>query len=434
MILLKRALTQWSITTKLAVLFFLFGFTPMAIVGWIAYNASVKIEDTVGTRFQYVAETIADKIDRNLFERYGDVQAFGLNQVLDQKAVWYRTEVPANPIIQAINQYVDTYDLYSLSMLVDLEGRVIAVNSADADGKPIHSQDLYKKNYREAPWFRALQARQFTTTMPFSSAGNTSATGTFIEDVHIDPDVKAAYPGDDGLTLGFSAPVYRGGEVVAYWTNRAKFAVVEDIIKSASHELKAAGLADVEFTLLDKDGKVLVDYDPATTGTDQVRHDFTVLMALNLSERGVTAAKAAVAGKTGYENARHARKGILQAVGYTHLKGALGYPGMNWSVLVRVNHDHAAADAQAINRNVLITMGVCLAFILPIGMVVGRIGAGGIRQVSDAAAKLAAGALDTRVAVRSADEIGQLGQAFNDMGEKLQANVTKEREQAAKME
>ena len=81
----KHSSTQWGITAKLTTLFALFGFVPMAIVGLIAYNASLTIEGSIGTRFQSVAEGVADTIDRNLFERYGDVQAFGMNS--DRKSV-----------------------------------------------------------------------------------------------------------------------------------------------------------------------------------------------------------------------------------------------------------------------------------------------------------------------------------------------------------
>jgi methyl-accepting chemotaxis protein len=326
---------------------------------------------------------------------------------------------------------VDTYDLYSLSILVDLDGRVIAVNSRDADGKPIHTQDLYGKNYRETSWFRALKAEQFTTTMPFSAPENMAATGTYIEDLHVDPDVKAAYPGDDGLTLGFSAPVYRDGKVVAYWSNRAKFSLVEDMLRTTQQMMKSAGFLSSAVILLDRDGKILVDYDPADMGTDQIRHDFTDLMTANLVDRGITAAQKAVAGKAGFAIDPHRRTGVPQMIGYTHLKGALGYPGMNWSVLIAVNHAQATADAQAINRNVLIAIMVCLVIILLIGILIGRIGVRGIGRVSEGAAKLAGGALDTRVLVTTKDEIGAMAQAFNEMGEKLQANVTKEREQAA---
>jgi len=434
MTFIKHAFTHWGITAKLTTLFVLFGFVPMMVVGLIAHNASLTIEGSVGTRFQSVAEGVADKIDRNLFERYGDVQAFGFNRVLDQKAAWYLSGAEDNPIRQVIDQYVDTYDLYSLSILVDLEGRVIAVNSKDGDGKPIQSHDLYKKNYGETSWFRALKAQQFTTTMPFSAPGNTAATGTYIEDLHIDPDVKAAYPGDDGLTLGFSAPVYRDGKVVAYWSNRAKFSVVEDILRATQQIMKGAGFFNSAVILLDKDGKILADYDPSDAGTEQFRHDFTTLMTDNLADRGSAAAKGAVDGKTGFANDPHHRTGVLQTIGYTHLKGALGYPGMNWSVLIAVDHALAAADARAINKEVLIALIVCVVIILLIGIGIGRIGVRGISQVSEAALKLAGGALDTRVPVTTTDEIGVLAQAFNEMGGQLQAKVTKEQEQTAKME
>ena len=433
MTFVKKAFAQWGITAKLTTLFVLFGCLPMAIVGLIAYNAGLTIEESVGTRFQAMSEGVADKIDRNLFERYGDVQAFGFNRVLDQKASWYRTGAESNPIIQVIDQYVDTYDLYSLSILVDLEGRVIAVNSKDADGKPIHTQDLYGKNYRETSWFRALKGQQFTTSMPFAAPGNTVATGTYIEDLHVDPDVKAAYPGDDGLTLGFSAPVYRDGKVVAYWTNRAKFSLVEDMLRVTQQVMKKSGFLNSSVILLDMDGKILAEYDPASAGTDQFRHDFTALMTTNLADRGLMAAKGAVAGNPGFTIESHHRTGVPQVIGYTHLKGALGYPGMNWSVLVVVNHADATADARAINRNVLIAGIVCLVIILPLGIIIGRIGVQGIGRASKAAAKLAGGALDTRLPVTSTDEIGVLAQSFNEMGAQLQAKMTKERDQAAKM-
>ena len=235
--------------------------------------------------------------------------------------------------------------------------------------------------------------------MPFAAPGNTVATGTYIEDLHVDPDVKTAYPGDDGLTLGFSAPVYRDGKVVAYWSNRAKFSLVEDILRVTQQVMKKSGFHNSGVILLDKDGKILAEYDPASAGTDQFRHDFATLMTANLADRGLMAAKGAVAGNPGFTIEPHHRTGVPQVIGYTHLKGALGYPGMNWSVLVVVNHAEATADARAINQNVLIAILVCLMIILAIGIFIGRIGAKGIVRVSQAVSKLAGGALDTRVPV-----------------------------------
>ncbi len=423
---LIRTFGDMSLTTKLTALLCLFGFIPMAGIGTIAFNASRQLESSVGTRFQTVALNVADKIDRNLFERYGDVQAFGLNRVVQNRRSWYRSSEEANEIVQVMNRYVDTYDIYYLTMMVDLDGKVIAVNSRDADGKAIRSAGLYEKNYRDAPWFRALAANTFTTAMPFTAPENKSATGTFIEDLHVDADVKTAYPGDDGLALGFSAPVYQDGKVIAYWTNRAKFSLVEDIVKATYAELKAAGYPGAELTLLDATGRVIVDYDPSTNGTERVMHNFTVLMTLNLADAGIAEAKAAVAGQTGYGVSVHARKRVEQMAGYTHLRGAMGYPGMNWSVLVRVPGDQALADAFAVTRNVMIGMLAALVCILPVGLLVGRAGARSIARISDAARRMAQGDLSSRVSVDSCDEIGELGRSFNHMAQEIQGAAAKQ--------
>ncbi|RMH36142.1 MAG: HAMP domain-containing protein [Nitrospirae bacterium] len=428
----KLKFNQWGITAKLVMLFVVFGLMPMAVVGWIAIMASHDMEEGVGQKFQIAATEIADKIDRNLFERYGDVQAFGYNDVLHRVTHWY-DPTEANAISQVMNKYVAAYGIYDLTLFVDTRGDVIAVNTRNANGQPINYRFLYEKNYADAPWFKALAEGRYTTRQPFTAPGNDVSTGTFIEDVHIDPDVKKAL-GNDGLVLGFSAPVYDDtGTVVGYWSNRANFSLVEDIFREAYHALKLSGFAGAELTLLDGDGRVIIDYDPVRVGTEDVVRNFDVLMKLNLVEKGVEAAKAAVAGQTGYMNAFHARKKIMQASGFTHLKGALGYPGMNWAVLVRVPEDQAMAEAWAIQRKVMMAGLVCLGLIVPLGWYVGRTGARRVKAVQEAADKMAAGEYGTRVDVKSRDEIGQLGQAFNRMAEEIQQSIAKQEENARQM-
>ena len=408
-----------GLTKKLAGFFLAFGVIPMVLIGVIAYQAMSHIEEGEAIRFQNMAENIADKIDRNLFERYGDVQAFGLNRALLNRAAWYKVGEDANEIVRAMNQYVDMYDIYSLTILVDLKGKVIAVNSRGPDVKAINSASLYQKNYRNAPWFQALAAKQFTTHMPFTAPGNDVSTGTFIEDVSIDGDVKTAYPGDSGLTLGFSAPVYDNGRVVAYWSNRTKFSLVERIFQEAYIGLEKGGYATGELTLLDNKGRVLVDYDPGRTGTKEIVHDFNVLLRLNLAEKGVVAAQEAIAGKTGYSTALHARKQILQESGYTHLKGALGYPGMNWAVLARVSRREAAAEIISIQHKMLFTVGISLVAILGLGTFIGRRFATPIVQMVEVANQIASGDLSQTITHQSQDEIGTLAQALNNMSTNL---------------
>jgi hypothetical protein len=365
---------KWSMTRQTVLILMVFGMIPMAIMAGVMYRSTRITEAKAAQRYQNTAENIADKIDRNLFERYGDVQAIGLNRVVRDRSQWYKRTEETSDIVRAMNQFVDTYDLYYLAIFVDTTGRVIAVNSRDRDGKPIQSQSIYDKNYRQSPWFIACRAGQFTKSMPFTAPGNDVSDGTFIEDILIDPDVKAAYAGDDGLTLGFSAPVRDGnGTVIGYWSNRYNFSYVEAFFTAAYADLKAVGQKTADFSLLGSDGQVLLEFDPEAAGSESYQHDFKVILQRNLAREGDEAAQAAVAGKTG--NGYFANLldgGIVHAVGFTHLKGALGFPGMNWSVVVRARKDEALAEITALRKQLLLIVLLVLVATVLLGMRTGR--------------------------------------------------------------
>jgi hypothetical protein len=60
---------------------------------------------------EMVADTaiVLDRVDRSLFERYGDVQAFAVNRVLHEKQHWYHPGSQANPIADVFNSYARLY-------------------------------------------------------------------------------------------------------------------------------------------------------------------------------------------------------------------------------------------------------------------------------------------------------------------------------------
>lgn len=421
---------NWSVTTKLVTVFFVFGAFPMAVVGYMGFSAVGQITDAIGTNFKGIAGNIANKVDRNLSERYGDVKAFALNRIIGERYNWYVSD-SGNEIASTMNEYVKTYGIYNLMLLVDMEGDVIAVNSADSAGNPIDTESFYKKNFKETSWFQALKAEEYTTKMPFTAEGNDISSGTFVEDIHVDEEVKAAYPGDTGLTIGFSAPFYLNGEVMGFWSNRAKFSMVEGIVQDAYQELKASGLVNSEITVMDSEGRVIVDYDPGSSGAEEMVHDFeNVLFQLNLAEKGVGIAQQAVQGKSGYERTYHARKQIWQFGGYTHLTGANRFPGMNWSVLVRVPEGEAVAAALSFQRNLIFAALACLGLILTLGILIGRRSAKSLSRVNEVAQLAAQGDLTQRVPVNSSDELGKMSEALNTMFENVAQVVGNVRQSA----
>ena len=175
-----------SIRKKIMFTCLLCGTIPTMLMGLIVWQAANQIGENKIQEFQSVAAGIGDRIDRNLFERYGDVQAFGLNHAIRNRDAWY-IQGEGNPIVEAMNRYVDTYDIYYFTLLVDLEGNLIAVNSADHNGKAIDTTGLYQKKFANESWFRDVKEGRY-----YSSADG-SFTGTVVEHLYTDDAVKAVY-------------------------------------------------------------------------------------------------------------------------------------------------------------------------------------------------------------------------------------------------
>jgi len=320
-------LKRIGLTGKLLSLLLAFGLVPSVLmIGLLLANQS-RLTDIVLARIADSAQHVAETIDRNLFERYGDVQAFGLNAAAHDPANW-RKPGAETPLVQAMNSYMTGYGVYRLMLLVDTKGEVLAVNTANATGKPLDTAKFYGQSFANAPWHKKALAEQFLK-------GRNGFTGTVVEPAGFAPELAALY-GNDGLSVIFAAPVKNGaGDLVGVWANFTDFSVVEEIVQETYKKLSARGEIGVEVTLLDGEGRVLMDYDPTLKGTSDVVRDRSVIGQLNLVRAGVTAAKAAVTdGKSGSMVSTHARKKIEQATGYARSDGAYDYPGLGWSVLV----------------------------------------------------------------------------------------------------
>ena len=257
---------QLTIGKKLVAACLAFALLPMAVIGLVTWNAVTKLENSAAEEFTTVATSIGDKIDRCMFERYGDAQAFGVNQVIQNRKQWYKPSAE-NPIVAAMNKYVELYGIYQLTLLVDTNGKLIAVNNRDALKVGIDTAYLYEKNFSQEPWFVEAIAGKFHTSK------DSTITGTVVQDFYSDEDVKKVYRGE-GLAIGFAAPVFgEKGEVIGVWKNVAQFSVVEEIVYSYYKDLQGRGLSTAVISLVDAKGNGLVDCDSTSKGTTDVVRD-----------------------------------------------------------------------------------------------------------------------------------------------------------------
>ena len=106
---------------------------------------------------------------------------------------------------------------------------------------------------------------------------------------------------------------------------------------------------------------------------------------------------------------------------------------LGWTMIVEQPTREAYANAGVLQRQLIITISIALFVMISIGYVFGRQFIGPILTLKRGTQALAAGRLDERVDIRTGDEFGELGEAFNTMADKLvelQENVKRQERQA----
>jgi signal transduction histidine kinase len=108
-------------------------------------------------------------------------------------------------------------------------------------------------------------------------------------------------------------------------------------------------------------------------------------------------------------------------------------PSLGWTVIVEQPQSEAFAIPIALQRQLVIAITLALLAMLVVGYFWGRSFINPILALTKGTQALAAGHLEQRVAVETRDELGQLGDAFNNMADRLvelQDNVRKTERQA----
>jgi PAS domain S-box-containing protein len=321
--------------------------------------AGGQVRSSIGANLGEQANQTTSRLDRAMAERYREValMAQRLSRIRQADEIRYE--------LDAMQQ---TYPNYAWIALADASGRVLA-----GTGGVLRGRDV-----AQAPWFRnALKGLQVAEAEGAHLAGR-------------------AQSGDEQRIVDIAFPVHRGDSpqpgvlgVSLNWTWAG------DIEKAT---FAAAGREQaVEPLIVSRSGRVLL-------GPRELLGHELHLPSLEAAARGAR----------GYVAERWP-DGRDYLVGYSQDRGAMGYPGLGWRVLVRQELEEAEEPVRRLQAH-LAGWGLAVAALFSLaGWFAARIITRPLKRLAGAARELESGAAVTPRGSGPYREVEQLGSALESL-------------------
>lgn len=395
---------------KVICLLLVFGIAPAFLIFLVYQIQKVSLKDQLSDSLHIWAKTTTELIERNFFERYGDVQAFTQNAAVWRSENWRSTD-PNNELNAAISRYMTGYGLYDGMLVLDTKGIVQAVNVVDSKGNKLETGFMIGRDLSKTPWFQDAISGRFLK-------GRNGLDGTAVGKPQRVEWLDQAYGRKNTFVVPFSAQIKNAtGELVGIWINFANMNIVEGIFQDVYKNLEANRLPSSELTLVDSSGLVLAEYEPKTAGnTDYVR-DFGVINSLNLADAKIEAVLAAIQKQSGFIMNYDEHKKINLVSGYYYSQGAYDYPGLGWSVLIRNPPTELYATLLKLNNYMIGGIILSIGLIIFFGYSIGRRIAAPFRKLSDVMRVMSHGDILVEIPYKgNPDETGMMAKSIQEFG------------------
>ncbi len=360
---LSRGLSLRAKATALAIAL---GTLPVLGIGATAYYfANREIVKQIKQDKQSRATEIADKANRFIFERYGDIQIMANLPIFTNSNLLKVTTTEEKQA--TLERFRSAYEVYDSIAVIDLNGNVIA----QSQGTPL-------PNLRDRTYFQQV----LKTDKPLIS----------------NPEISKS-SGD--LVLHFAAPVKDAitGKTIAVVRSRMPVKYINEVIKGF-------GANGDTYHLFDSSKKYFVVKEKQDLGADVLK-DFPSVAHLLGGEK--------VASEVMTDSENHTRLVTYTASG--HLEGL---PDLNWGVLLTTVPEVAFAPQRQLLLTLAIGTGVAALLVSVIAIYLANRATRPILAATSAVEKLGQGKFDTRIAVKGEDELAVLGSNINRMADQLQ--------------
>jgi hypothetical protein len=385
-------LTNLSLVTKLRLA--LIAVPVLLIITITIYSGLNLAENKNGLKSAtatQVSRSVMEKIDRNFYERFGDVQAYAANVLAVEMVATDSVSEQAQKFINTMTSY---YVLYDLMMLVDNTGKVVACNTIDKDGKPLATASLIGRDFSGEEWFSACMS------------GKGPKGGAWYSDFEISKEVAAIHK-NRGWGMGFAAPIRdNNDQPIGVWYNFASWKeVTQGIRREALYALQVSEPGS-EILMLNAEGKII-----------DASHESLVLNeTLQIDSVHKQVVNAALPGLTINEETH------LQGLAYS--TGAYTYTGKHWRCLTII----PKADVSLSYFFTKELICIDIAFLLLAWFISYLISSNIVKRVyllRDIVAKLGKGDLSNiELQMKEEDELAHMGSAVVKLADGLKLTST----------
>ena len=312
-------------------------------------------------------------------------------------------------VARQVSEQIDLYVTGSVKIL-----KAVAADLQQTALEPWQKDRILKNYVLEFPEFKELtlidDSGQPTVT---SRLGKTTVTVPTSDSTKIDGTLMSRFSVDDDLlpTSVLAVPVsdsQHPGWLVGRLNLEEMWRMVDRI------RVGSRGYASV----VTAEGQLLAHGDPeqksrVARGDKMTAHPLITLLSGRTRDRIASAE---------YSDERGRFLGVAATI-----------PSLGWTVIVEQPESEAFAIPISLQRQLEIAIALALLAMLAVGYFWGRSFINPILALTRGTRALAAGNLNERVTVASTDELGQLGDAFNNMADRLvelQEDVRKKERQA----
>lgn len=261
------------------------------IVNSLTESLGLSVQDTVAARLVDAAFDLIDKIDRNLFERYCDIQAFATFDRFVDCGKSGKNDPMAQDLLRKAHSI---YEVYHDIFILDAKGTIVSAAVRN---------DLVGQSQADRDWFReCCRGNLVVTDLYFSKTVNS-------------------------YTVTFAAPLRDANDgIVGVITTRFNCQFVYDILKSAivGHESRVV--------LLNSKGLLIGN----TSGEGLMETSYAALKSFKTLDFKAS----------GFMIERMESDGKSHAIGYARTPGYNSYKGKAWLVMVIRKQEEVKGDSE----------------------------------------------------------------------------------------